>query len=264
MIVETIWTNNRARNFNYLIACPETGQCVAIDPVAHEQCIDRAGQRGWQITHIINTHEHSDHISGNRPMVLATGAQLLAPHNAVDKIDSVDRALAEDDMVRVGRQVELQVLETPGHTMSHICLLTSQDPPGLFSGDAVFTAGVGNCRNGGDPTTLYETLASKLFPLPHATRLYPGHEYIQNNLAFSLDREPDNQDVQKLLQQLGESYDPNDPVITTLDFERRINPFFRLHCQGVIKRLKESFPELPDDPQPRDVFLRLRQLRDRW
>jgi hydroxyacylglutathione hydrolase len=264
MIVETIWTNNQARNFNYLVGCPETGQCVAIDPVAYELCLDRAAQRGWKITHIVNTHEHADHISGNRPMVAATGAKLLAPHNALGKIDSVDQPLAEGDVVRTGCQVELLVLETPGHTQSHICLLTTEDPPRLFSGDAVFNAGVGNCRRGGDPTTLYETLASKVFPLPPATRLYPGHEYIRNNLAFSLDREPDNREVQQLLEQLGESYDPNHPVITTLDVERLINPFFRLQCQAVIERLRESFPDLPEEPLPLEVFRRLRQLRDGW
>ena len=58
MIVEQIWTGNAYRNFNYLIACPETGDALAIDPLHFEQCLGVAKDRGWSITQILNTHEH--------------------------------------------------------------------------------------------------------------------------------------------------------------------------------------------------------------
>jgi len=60
MIVEQIWTGNAYRNFNYLIACPETGEAMAIDPLDHEKCLAMAKVRGWQITQVLNTHEHFD------------------------------------------------------------------------------------------------------------------------------------------------------------------------------------------------------------
>ena len=62
MIIKQIWTGNSYRNFNYLIACPETGEAMAIDPLDHEKCLDAAKARGWQITQVLNTHEHFDHI----------------------------------------------------------------------------------------------------------------------------------------------------------------------------------------------------------
>ena len=65
MIVEQIWTGNSYRNFNYLIACPETGEALAVDPLDHEKCLAAAKDAGWNITQILNTHEHGDHTGGN-------------------------------------------------------------------------------------------------------------------------------------------------------------------------------------------------------
>ncbi len=78
MLVERIWTGNAYRNFNYLIACPETGEALAIDPLDHEKCLSTAKARGWQITQLLNTHEHHDHTGGNAAVVAATGATVIA------------------------------------------------------------------------------------------------------------------------------------------------------------------------------------------
>jgi hydroxyacylglutathione hydrolase len=59
------------------------------------------------------------------------------------------------DVIKVGRTVELECLDTPGHTMCHICLCAHGDRPALFSGDTLFNAGAGNCHNGGSVDTLY-------------------------------------------------------------------------------------------------------------
>ncbi|MGI9332332.1 MAG: MBL fold metallo-hydrolase, partial [Gammaproteobacteria bacterium] len=75
MIVEQIWTGNAYRNFNYLIACPESGEALAIDPLDYKKCLARASERGFEITQIVNTHEHGDHIGGNGPMIERTGAR---------------------------------------------------------------------------------------------------------------------------------------------------------------------------------------------
>ena len=74
MIVEQIWADNAYRNFNYIVACPKTGEALAIDPLDHQKCLATAKNNGWSITQILNTHEHGDHIGGNGPMVEATGA----------------------------------------------------------------------------------------------------------------------------------------------------------------------------------------------
>ncbi len=263
MIVERIWTGNAYRNFNYLIACSETGEALAIDPLDHGKCLAAAKANGWHITQILNTHEHHDHTGGNAAMIEATGARLLAHEQAGARIAGVDRGLKAGDVVKVGRTVELECLDTPGHTMCHICLQAHGDDPALFSGDTLFNAGAGNCHNGGDPVALYTTFVDQLARLPDATRIYPGHDYIENNLKFTLDREPDNEAARSLLPEVSD-HEPAASVVTTLRQEKEINSFLRLNSPSLIARLREAFPDLPEHPDARTVFVKLRELRNHW
>jgi hydroxyacylglutathione hydrolase len=263
MLVEQIWTANAYRNFNYLIACAETGEALAVDPLDHEKCLAAAAAKGWTITQILNTHEHRDHTGGNQAMIAATGAKLLAHANARDRIAGIDRGLRAGDVLKVGRSVALIALDTPGHTMSHICLRAEGDRPALFCGDTLFNAGAGNCHNGGHPEELYKTFADQLAKLPDSTLIYPGHDYIARNLAFTLDREPDNGKAKTLLPAM-EKQDPAHPLVTTLGMEKEINTFFRLRSPSVIRKLREAFPDLPASPDPKTVFLKLRELRNKW
>ena len=263
MIVEQVWTGNAYRNFNYLIACPETGDALAIDPLDFKKCLAVAKEHGWTITQILNTHEHGDHIGGNKGIVAATGALIIAHENAKQSIPNMGRGVGAGDVISVGKTVDLECLDTPGHTMSHICLLSKTDQPALFSGDTLFNAGAGNCHNGGHPSELYDTFHEQLGKLGDDTLIYPGHDYLINNLQFTMDREPDNETARQMLSDY-ESQDPNDALVTTLAQEREVNTFFRLDSPSVIARLQEQFPEIGDNPDARTVFLKLRELRNAW
>jgi hydroxyacylglutathione hydrolase len=289
MLIERIWSANPYRNFHYLLACPQTGEALAIDPLEWRLCLDAAQTRGWRITQILNTHEHRDHTGGNAGLVGATGAKVLAHAAAASRIGGVDRGLGKGDVVRVGRTVELQCLDTPGHTMAHICLLAMGEPrsgerppgtgragglaamdgqwhgdePALFCGDTLFNAGAGNCHNGGHPQQLFETFVTQLARLPEQTRVFPGHEYLARNLEFTLDREPDNTAARGVLEAAREKA-PASMTITTLGEEKRINTFFRLQSPTVIARLREAFPDIGEQPDARTVFVKLRELRNKW
>ncbi|MEO7246784.1 MAG: hydroxyacylglutathione hydrolase [Rubrivivax sp.] len=263
MIVERIWTGNAYRNYNYLIACPETGEALAIDPLDHGKCLQAAKVRGWQITQVLNTHEHHDHTGGNAAVIAATGAKLIAHHRSGSAIPGVDRGVKAGDVIQVGRTVELECLDTPGHTMCHICLRSHTERPALFSGDTLFNAGAGNCHNGGNPRDLYTTFVDQLARLPDDTHVYPGHDYIENNLRFTLDREPGNADARDRLAREAD-HDAESAAVTTLGEEKRFNTFLRLASPGVIAALRDTFPELPANPDPMTVFVKLRELRNKW
>ena len=263
MIVEQVWTGNAYRNFNYLIACPETGEALAIDPLDHSKCLELAKDRGWKITQVLNTHHHDDHIGGNGKVIAATGAKLIAHSNAGSQIPNIDKGLSAGDKVKVGSTVELEVLDTPGHTMSHVCLLSKTDTPALFCGDTLFNAGAGNCHHGGHPNELYQTFVKQLVTLDDRTLIYPGHDYLENNLRFTLDREPGNVAAQKLLEESPNS-DPANAMVTSIGQEKEINTFFRLQNPQVIDQLRQQFPEIGANPDSRTVFLKLRELRNSW
>ncbi len=263
MIVEQVWTGNAYRNFNYLVVCPESGDALAIDPLDFKKCLAVAADRGWSIRQILNTHEHADHTGGNSGVVKATGATIIAHRDAQQRIPNMDRGVGAGDVIKVGKSVELECLDTPGHTMSHICLLSRTDQPCLFSGDTLFNAGAGNCHNGGHPEELYETFERQLDVLGDATLIYPGHDYLLNNLAFTLDREPDNAIAAQMIEDF-RNQDPDDALVTTMAQERDVNTFFRLQSPSVVAKLVADFPEIGDNPDARTVFLKLRELRNSW
>jgi hydroxyacylglutathione hydrolase len=104
---------------------------------------------------------------------------------------------------------------------------------------------------------------NQLARLPEATRIHPGHDYLARNLAFTLDREPGNREAAALLE-AARGLDGDTAPITTIGDEKRVNAFFRLQSAALIERLRERFADLDEDPDPRVVFLRLRELRNHW
>ena len=147
--------------------------------------------------------------------------------------------------------------------MSLVCLLSLTEMPALFSGDTLFNAGAGNCHNGGHPAQLYDTFVNQLSKLSDETLIYPGHDYISNNLEFTLAREPDNDDAKKLLDEI-KGQNPDEALVSTLAMEKDVNTFFRLHSPSVIAQLREEFSDLPEDLDPKTVFLKQRELRNSW
>ncbi|MDE0780737.1 MAG: hydroxyacylglutathione hydrolase [Alphaproteobacteria bacterium] len=262
MIVEQVWTGNSGRNFFYIVACPGSGEAIAIDPIDSALCLSTAKDKGWDITWVMNTHEHADHIEGNDDVIAATGAKLMGPHNAGCSIPGIDKGLRGGDVVKLGTAIELEVIDTPGHTPIHISMLGHGDEAHLLCGDTIFNAGVGHCYSG-DPNVLYATFRDEIAKMADNTRIYPGHDYIGNNLKFTLDREPDNADAKALLADV-EGQDPANALVTTLGMERKVNTFMRLDNASVVAGVKAKFPDLPDTPSDEDVFLSLRKLRNDW
>ena len=260
LLCQQIYTNSPLRNFSYIIYSKEKSHVICVDPWDSQQIINYLEKHNLVLTHIINTHEHFDHIRGNEGLIKYNQAKVWAHPNAKSKLEKLDRCLENNEEIEITDQHHLKVLDTPGHTFAHISLLLRKKEKniGIFSGDTFFNAGVGNCHNGGDPEVLYESISREYSFLEDDVFLYPGHDYMENNLDFTLEYEITNTQAKKL--QIAKSFS----AISTMGLEREINLFLRLDSIELRKELKKYFSSISEESSPKEIFLALRKLRNEW
>ena len=116
--------NEEAGCLSYLIGCAQAGEVAIVDPGRDrvDEYVARARKKGLQITHILETHLHADHVSGNRELSAKTQAPILIHHSVQAAFDHT--ALRDGDEIRIGT-VLLKILHTPGHTPDSISLLVT-------------------------------------------------------------------------------------------------------------------------------------------
>ena len=190
MIVETIVVGPLQVNC-YLVGCEKSRVAAVIDPGDDvERIIEVLKKVDLKAAYIINTHEHFDHVGGNKRLHEATGAQILAHSASAEEITNissrallwgmraedsppVDRQLEEGDLVNIGESVTLKVLSTPGHSLGSISLVGAGV---AFVGDLIFAGSIGRTDfPGGDYETLIRSVREKIFPLGDDVVLYSGH-----------------------------------------------------------------------------------------
>jgi len=173
--------NEASGCLSYLVGCGRHGVAAVVDPVRGDvdQYVTTATARGLTITHVIDTHIHADHVSGNRELAERTGA-LLCLHAAAD-IRFPHTALEEGQRLTFG-SVELRVLHTPGHTPESMCLVvtdTARGPEPWFAltGDTLFVGDVGRPDFGGETAAadLHRSLFERVLRLDNAVEVYPAH-----------------------------------------------------------------------------------------
>jgi sulfur dioxygenase len=160
--------------FAYLIAHPATREAALVDPRADrvEDYLRELDERGLRLTLVIDTHTHADHLSGAAELRARTGADVLISGRAIS--DVATRRVHDGDRVAVGG-VDIEVLESPGHTDDSVSLLVGS---ALLTGDALLIGGAGRTDfQNGSAETLYETLHKRFSSLPAELVVYPGHDY---------------------------------------------------------------------------------------
>jgi glyoxylase-like metal-dependent hydrolase (beta-lactamase superfamily II) len=166
---------------SYLLGGAST--CAIIDPRRDvEIYLDAAAAMGMKITHILLTHLHADFVSGHLDLAEATAAVIVAPRSAECAFSHM--AVAEGDSLRI-EDMEIRVLETPGHTPEHVTYVVidharGPEPAVIFCGDTLFVGDVG--RPDLFPgmahelaAQLYGSLHDKLMALPPFCEVYPAH-----------------------------------------------------------------------------------------
>jgi hydroxyacylglutathione hydrolase len=221
-------------NYGYLIHDAESGYTAAID-TPEAPAIERAlAERGWQLTHIFNTHWHPDHAGGNAALKESTGCTVVGPRGEAARIAGLDRAVGDGDEVRLGGHIA-RVFDVPGHTAGHIAYWFAGSRA-AFVGDTIFALGCGRLFEG-TAVQMWSSL-EKLMALPPETRIYCAHEYTQNNARFALTVEPENADLVARARRVDELRAQGLPTVpSTLGEELRTNPFLRAASPALQRNL---------------------------
>ncbi|MBN1423478.1 MBL fold metallo-hydrolase [Candidatus Fermentibacteria bacterium] len=166
---------------SYLLAGSDA--CAVIDPERDTGIyLDAARELGVRITHVLQTHLHADFVSGHRDLAEETGAAIYASRSAGCAFPHV--GVGHGDLLTL-EHMTLEVMETPGHTPEHVCFVLrdgsrSEDPVGVFTGDALFVGDVGRpdlfpSRATELAEALHASLHEKLLLLPDYCEVYPAH-----------------------------------------------------------------------------------------
>jgi len=162
--------------YTYLLADEQTREAVIIDPVLEQVERDLALLRDLELTlvYALDTHVHADHVTAIGTLAERTGAKTVLSERA--GVGCADVYVKEGDRIAFGR-CELEVRETPGHTAGCVTYVTG-DRSMAFTGDALLIRGSGRTDfQQGSAPALYRSVHEKIFSLPDACLLYPGHDY---------------------------------------------------------------------------------------
>lgn len=161
------------RNFSYLIGDRSSGTGVCIDPANDpEKVLERSRAGGLDLSHIIITHGHPDHINGNDVVKSSTNAKVSG---YVEASFDCDYSIKDKDSLKVGK-FELEFFYTPGHADDHIVVYLKEFGI-LISGDLLFVGKVGGTSNELDAEKQWNSLNRVLEILPEHTTVWPGHDF---------------------------------------------------------------------------------------
>lgn len=245
-------------NYIWLLQDLDQRRCAVVDPGdATPVQAWLAANSDWQLSDILITHHHFDHVDGIETLKRQTGARVLGP--AAENIPGRDVALHDGDQVTVlGHMFDIYAV--PGHTLGHIAYLQHQQH-WLFCGDTLFAGGCGRLFEG-TAEQMYTSL-SRLAALPEQTQVFCTHEYTLSNLRFAAAVEPDNQNIQQRLEQVRQWREVGQISLpSSIGLERATNPFLRSE-QPSVHAIIES-REGAANRSPVEVFAAVRTWKDNF
>ncbi|MFZ6750259.1 hydroxyacylglutathione hydrolase [Undibacterium sp. Ren11W] len=231
---------------NYLWIIHDGQHAVVVDPGDATPILAALAQHRLQLSAILLTHHHADHIGGVPELLRHAKVPVYGPKN--DKIAVVTHALVQDDSVRIeDLGLVFRVLDVPGHTAGHIAYFAPEQH-WLFCGDTLFAGGCGRLFEG----TPKQMLASldKLAALPDDTLVHCAHEYTLSNLRFALALEPGNVALQqRMLSAQTMRQHGIATVPSLLALEKQTNPFLRSREVSIVAGLLAAgkIPAIQDE-----------------
>jgi len=214
---------------NYIWLLTNGGNdCAVVDPGEAGPVLKVLEQEGLNLSYILLTHHHYDHVDGVPELLEHYDAKVFGP--ADDRIPVVHQVCREGFEVQLPElNVSFQVFEVPAHTRSHIAYFGEN---ALFCGDTLFSLGCGRLFEG--TASDMQKALDKLAALPADTQVYCAHEYTQANCKFALAVEPD-------IDRLRAANKITLP--SRLGDELATNPFLRTRADSVVNMARKIDPE---------------------
>jgi len=161
--------------FTYILVAGDGKSAVIIDPVERhaERDLAHLERLGLKLAYVLETHAHADHVTSAGKLRAITGARAAVPSGC--GIAPAEVQLNDGDLVEFGEGDAIAVLHTPGHTAGSVSYVWRGN---VFSGDTLLIDGCGRTDfQSGSATALHDSVMDKLFALPDATLVWPGHDY---------------------------------------------------------------------------------------
>jgi hydroxyacylglutathione hydrolase len=243
-------------NYIWLIRGARDPRAVAVvDPGDAGPVRAALAAEGLELSAILATHHHADHVGGVPALVAETGAAVFGPRR--ERMPVEVTGLTGGDRVRLAALgLEFAVLDVPGHTAGHIAYYGHG---ALFCGDTMFSAGCGRLFEG-TPEQMLASLDA-FACLPEQTRVFCGHEYTVANLRFAMEVESGNSDIVDYVQKASALRASGRPTLpSTIGLEKRVNPFLRSRHENV--KLSAERRAGRALPTPVAVFAEVRSWKD--
>lgn len=240
---------------NYIWIVDDGRTAAVVDPGQAEPVRSYLDTHRLRLGALLLTHHHADHIGGVADLLADRSCPVYGPPDP--RIPAVNHPCRHGDLVRIeAPSLALRVVETPGHTTSHIAF---HGHGRLFCGDTLFSIGCGRMFEG----TAAQMLASldALAALPDETWVHCAHEYTRANCAFAIRVDPDNPDLARRCAEVERLRERDERTVPSrLAEERRCNPFLRTRERDVIRAAVARDPDC--DGSPEAVFAALRRWKD--
>jgi hydroxyacylglutathione hydrolase len=246
---------------NYLWVLARGRDAAVVDPGDAGPVQAFLEEHGLTLRAILATHHHGDHVGGLAALAARWQCPVFGP--AGERIAGLTQRLKEGDRIRVpGLDVELEVIDVPGHTAGHIAYVhRDAADPFVFCGDTLFAGGCGRLFEG-TAAQMVGSL-SKLASLPADTRVYCAHEYTLANLRFARAVEPDNVALAERQAREAARRERGEPTVpSSIGVELATNPFLRWNEPHVIAAAERHAGRALADPVA--VFAEIREWKNRF
>jgi hydroxyacylglutathione hydrolase len=213
-------------NYAYLVVA-DGGDAAIVDASEAAPVRDALKREGVRAKAIWSTHHHWDHVGGNEELAKELGLEVVGHVSDDKRVPAMTKGVDTGDTVQVA-DVVARCFHIPGHTLGAVAYFVEHGGErAVFTGDTLFCSGCGRLFEG-TPAQMHASLQS-LLELPGDTRVHCGHEYTESNLRFAAHAEPGNADVKAAQERAAKLRGEEKPTMgTTLDEERKVNPFLRV------------------------------------